>query len=94
VPLLDINCKCNRPAVRLFVKKDGPNKGRPFYKCDGSTCDFFKWGDENLPPAGGSGSGGASDVSSTTSRGTGRRKCGICRQEGHTKNKCPQRQDF
>ena len=45
---------------RFTVKKDGPNKGRKFFKCskpEGSQCDFFKWADNtptsNLPTRGG-----------------------------------------
>lgn len=36
--------------IRLTVQKDGPNKGRQFYGCPkgmNSTCNFFKWADEN-----------------------------------------------
>ncbi|KAI6656592.1 DNA topoisomerase 3-alpha [Oopsacas minuta] len=44
-----IVCQCGN-SVKLFtVKKDSPNKGRQFYKCQkskGHTCDFFKWADE------------------------------------------------
>ncbi|XP_024937681.1 DNA topoisomerase 3-alpha isoform X2 [Cephus cinctus] len=29
----DIQCTCRRPAVKLTVYKDGPNKGRQFYSC-------------------------------------------------------------
>ncbi|KAM7428568.1 hypothetical protein ABFA07_020472 [Porites harrisoni] len=42
-------CTCGQPAVKLTVRKDGPNKGRPFYKCsnrDGG-CDFFLWADDS-----------------------------------------------
>ncbi|KMQ86449.1 dna topoisomerase 3-alpha-like protein [Lasius niger] len=43
-------CQCNQPARKLTVQKDGPNKGRQFYGCPkgmNSTCNFFKWADEN-----------------------------------------------
>lgn len=31
---------------RLTVKKDGPNKGRPFYVCPKQpACQFFQWAD-------------------------------------------------
>lgn len=31
---------------RLTVKKDGPNKGREFYKCPKQPpCNFFEWAD-------------------------------------------------
>ncbi|XP_043503570.1 DNA topoisomerase 3-alpha isoform X1 [Polistes fuscatus] len=42
----EIMCQCNQRAIQLTVKKDGPNKGRQFYKCEkpqGSGCDFFLW---------------------------------------------------
>ncbi|KFB52593.1 AGAP010028-PA-like protein [Anopheles sinensis] len=113
----DIMCRCGTPAVRFTVKKDGPNKGRPFYSCpnQASKCGFFKWGDENMPPAAGGGGGGMNGsiswgsggqsggsswgrTSNDAAAGSGanagkKRKCGICRQEGHTKNKCPQRDE-
>ncbi|XP_053664698.1 DNA topoisomerase 3-alpha [Anopheles marshallii] len=109
----DVMCRCGTPASRFTVKKDGPNKGRPFFSCpnQASSCGFFKWGDENMPPgssngaAGGSiswGSGGVNTTGSSWGRSSNDssnktsktvRKCGICRQEGHTKNKCPQRGD-
>ena len=34
----------SQPCVRLQVKKDGPNRGRYFYKCaQRSQCSFFQW---------------------------------------------------
>lgn len=31
---------------RLTVSKDGPNKGRQFYKCSKQPpCNFFEWAD-------------------------------------------------
>lgn len=39
----DIVCACNLEPVQLTVRKEGPNKGRKFYKCKNSTCDFFLW---------------------------------------------------
>ncbi|XP_058056503.1 DNA topoisomerase 3-alpha [Anopheles bellator] len=121
----EILCRCGTPAIRLTVRKEGPNTGRPFYTCPNQAdkCGFFKWGDEDVRPAsvgwssgGGSSSWGGAGQSAGPSRGSnngqtgGRgnngsvgsgatgsrptktvRKCGLCRQEGHTKNKCPQR---
>ncbi|XP_067044937.1 DNA topoisomerase 3-alpha-like isoform X2 [Acropora muricata] len=42
-------CTCGQPATKLTVKKDGPNKGRPFYKCANreSGCGFFLWADDD-----------------------------------------------
>jgi len=36
-------CSCNKPAVVLTVRKEGPNQGRKFCKCD--QCNFFEWED-------------------------------------------------
>ncbi|XP_054997895.1 protein ZGRF1 [Sorex araneus] len=40
------SCHHQQPAKLVMVKKDGPNKGRLFYACDGpkaDQCKFFKW---------------------------------------------------
>ncbi|XP_055836561.1 DNA topoisomerase 3-alpha isoform X2 [Episyrphus balteatus] len=38
---------CQSSAIELTVKKDGPNKGRSFYKCPKQpACNFFQWTDE------------------------------------------------
>ncbi|CAG8515459.1 1293_t:CDS:2 [Ambispora gerdemannii] len=49
-------CYCKKPALIYQVKKEGPNKGRWFYKCynsisnyiegTGTTCRFYKWKEE------------------------------------------------
>lgn len=125
----EIRCGCNLPAKPLTVRKDGPNKGRPFFGCSkaqGKQCGFFKWADEDNAPQGGTsgsstwgqarppppphdsfGGGGGSRGGSTSEWGRSNnkgpnakggdrpkatRKCGFCRQEGHTKAKCPQRE--
>lgn len=39
----------NAPCAQRTVRKEGPNKGRPFFVCSkpqGSQCDFFQWADE------------------------------------------------
>jgi hypothetical protein len=38
--------KCGKPRRSLVVKKEGPNKGRTFYKCTDSVCDSFEWASE------------------------------------------------
>ncbi|XP_053654967.1 DNA topoisomerase 3-alpha isoform X2 [Cherax quadricarinatus] len=43
-----IVCNCNEDAIILTVRKEGPNKGRQFYKCpkmQGQGCNFFLWAD-------------------------------------------------
>ncbi|XP_008565241.1 PREDICTED: protein ZGRF1 [Galeopterus variegatus] len=45
-------CHHNQPAKLVMVKKEGPNKGRLFYACDGpkaDQCKFFKWLEEVTP---------------------------------------------
>ncbi|XP_053327854.1 DNA topoisomerase 3-alpha [Spea bombifrons] len=42
----EVVCNCGVTAVQLTVRKEGPNQGRPFYKCDGGACNFFLWADE------------------------------------------------
>lgn len=40
------NCKCNLPAKRVQVKKEGPNKGRWFFACSKpmkEQCDYFEF---------------------------------------------------
>lgn len=47
-------CKCNEEGILLTVVKDGPNKGRKFWKCrkgEHAACKFFEWDDEPPPPA-------------------------------------------
>ncbi|CAH1132115.1 unnamed protein product [Ceutorhynchus assimilis] len=39
----DVVCQCDQTAVLLTVRKDGPNKGKQFYKCAQSVCNFFLW---------------------------------------------------
>ncbi|XP_058446097.1 DNA topoisomerase 3-alpha [Malaya genurostris] len=123
-----VMCRCSLPTKELTVKKDGPNKGRPFFACpkaQNEQCGFFQWADENTAPQASSGSswgshsrlpsranGNSSEWGRTHGnsgdgqgpkgkggRGTGERgkvtrKCGFCRQEGHTKAKCPQRESI
>jgi DNA topoisomerase-3 len=43
----DIVCSCNEQAIQLTVRKEGPNKGRKFYKCKNQTCDFFLWASDD-----------------------------------------------
>ncbi|XP_033712646.1 5'-3' DNA helicase ZGRF1 isoform X6 [Tursiops truncatus] len=46
------SCHHRQPAKLVMVKKEGPNKGRLFYTCDGpraDRCKFFKWLEEVTP---------------------------------------------
>ncbi|KAM9305439.1 DNA topoisomerase 3-alpha [Gastrophryne carolinensis] len=45
----EVVCNCGVSAVQLTVRKEGPNQGRPFYKCDGGNCNFFLWADQESP---------------------------------------------
>ena len=41
-----IVCNCNKPAIKLTVRKEGVNQGRPFWKCSNDgACNFFLWDD-------------------------------------------------
>lgn len=42
-PKVSQNCLCGKPAEALVVKKEGPRKGRMFWKCVQRRCDFFEW---------------------------------------------------
>ncbi|XP_052784926.1 DNA topoisomerase 3-alpha-like [Mya arenaria] len=62
-------CNCGNDAVLLTVRKEGPNTGRQFYKCGGSTCNFFLWSDEaGADPGGGGNDGGGGSASFSTNR--------------------------
>ena len=83
--LPNINCKCNKTAGKLMTK-NGANTGRPFYTCSARACKFFQWADVPLPGniqqnGSATGAGGSNAVA--------KRKCGVCKQEGHTKRTCP-----
>ncbi|XP_016137415.1 DNA topoisomerase 3-alpha-like [Sinocyclocheilus grahami] len=48
-----IVCNCGQDAILLTVRKEGPNQGRQFYKCNTGDCKFFLWADqpaEQAPP--------------------------------------------
>ncbi|XP_023163918.2 DNA topoisomerase 3-alpha isoform X2 [Drosophila hydei] len=85
-------CNCDKPAKDLIVRKDGPNKGRSFFACANreKSCGFFQWGDTNEQRANSSKSNG----SAAAPAGNRTRRCGLCREEGHTRQKCPRKEDF
>ncbi|KAB7500912.1 DNA topoisomerase 3-alpha [Armadillidium nasatum] len=46
----NIVCNCNLDAIKLTVRKEGPNTGRQFYKCSKhqhESCNFFLWADDD-----------------------------------------------
>ncbi|CAI9578073.1 unnamed protein product [Staurois parvus] len=42
----EVVCNCGVGAVQLTVRKEGPNQGRQFYKCNEGKCNFFLWADQ------------------------------------------------
>uniref|UniRef100_A0A1B0EZY4 DNA topoisomerase n=1 Tax=Phlebotomus papatasi TaxID=29031 RepID=A0A1B0EZY4_PHLPP len=97
------NCpKCSQPLKKLTVRKDGPNHGREFFLCPtpDNPCKTFIWADEvpqnpgnrDSPPPPAPRSSGSRGGASTTGRPRQKRKCAICRREGHTRNNCPDHQ--
>ncbi|XP_037958363.1 DNA topoisomerase 3-alpha [Teleopsis dalmanni] len=96
-----VNCNCGKPASSLIVRKEGMNKGRPFHGCVARTCGFFKWADE-APTNSGSVSAtvvNSNDQNTQNKKDNNQpsnkgRKCGLCRQQGHTKLKCPRKAEF
>ncbi|XP_061605462.1 DNA topoisomerase 3-alpha [Phyllopteryx taeniolatus] len=43
-----IVCNCGQDAILLTVRKEGPNQGRQFYKCNSGACNFFLWADQPI----------------------------------------------
>ncbi|XP_078273883.1 DNA topoisomerase 3-alpha isoform X1 [Rhinoraja longicauda] len=41
-------CNCGQNALLLTVRKDGPNQGRRFYKCNAGNCNFFLWDEQDV----------------------------------------------
>lgn len=42
----NIVCNCGQDALLLTVRKEGPNQGRQFYKCNTGNCKFFLWAEQ------------------------------------------------
>ncbi|CAF5212328.1 unnamed protein product, partial [Rotaria magnacalcarata] len=92
-------CNCDTDAKELTVKKDGPNKGRSFFRCgNNDNCNFFAWKDDvTLSNAGGGqrqfGDNQANSLrkrqQSDNDDDVKPRKCGLCKQTGHTRRNCP-----
>ncbi|NXA04200.1 TOP3A topoisomerase, partial [Sapayoa aenigma] len=64
-------CNCGSEALLLTVRKDGPNRGRQFYKCSSSSCNFFLWADEQAEDRGTSAPWGSVLSQPTVGRGLG-----------------------
>ncbi|KYN28290.1 DNA topoisomerase 3-alpha [Trachymyrmex cornetzi] len=73
-PSTNVMCNCNQSARKMEVYRDGPKKGRLFYRCPNSICNFFKWADKN--------DNGVPENAKKPKLIRGRRKCGICGIEG------------
>lgn len=86
--LPDVKCQCNRNAGKLVTNKQGPNHGRPFYTCAKRVCQFFQWADVP-PPVNQRPNGLNQGAPARAAAAAPKRKCGVCRQEGHNKNNCP-----
>lgn len=85
------NCNCNLAAVKRQVTKTGPNTGRYFYSCSKGPqqgCNFFKWCDSDGNDSFKGGKSNKRPASSST-QPRAKRKCSNCKEEGHTRNKCP-----
>ncbi|KAF7691107.1 DNA topoisomerase 3-alpha [Silurus meridionalis] len=41
-----VMCNCSQDALLLTVRKEGPNQGREFYKCNTGNCTFFLWAEQ------------------------------------------------
>ncbi|CAF3233172.1 unnamed protein product, partial [Rotaria sp. Silwood2] len=92
-------CNCNVDAKELTVKKDGPNKGRSFFRCgNNDNCNFFAWKEDTTQNFAGGGQRqfGDNQLNATHQRrksdnddDTKQRKCGLCKQIGHTRRNCP-----
>ncbi|XP_059616595.1 DNA topoisomerase 3-alpha [Phlebotomus argentipes] len=93
--------KCSQQLKKLTVRKDGPNQGREFYVCPtpNNPCKTFIWADEmpeadfvrDSPPRQRA-TNGRTGGSNAPGRPRAKRKCALCRQEGHTRNNCPDHQ--
>nr|XP_054763332.1 DNA topoisomerase 3-alpha-like [Lytechinus pictus] len=64
-------CSCGQDAVQLTVRKEGPNQGRQFFKCQSGGCNFFLWSEENTENTSTPGPGNTSWNNSSPSFGGG-----------------------
>ncbi|GAA5939357.1 DNA topoisomerase 3 [Sporobolomyces koalae] len=81
----ELLCDCDLTPKELVVTKEGPNKGRLFYKCASITpesgCKMFCWADE--PPRGPSGATGGSGGGASSNY-----SCYKCGETGHYSSAC------
>ncbi|KAF5899285.1 DNA topoisomerase 3-alpha [Clarias magur] len=56
----NVVCNCAQDALLLTVRKEGPNQGRQFYKCNTGNCNFFLWAEEPNEQRGSAGRSGSS----------------------------------
>ncbi|CAF1529264.1 unnamed protein product [Rotaria sp. Silwood1] len=93
-------CNCNVDAKELTVRKEGPNKGRSFFRCgNNDQCNFFAWKDDAISSFGGDIAprqygDNPSNVEnkrqkSDNDEDSKQRKCGLCKQTGHIRRNCP-----
>lgn len=80
-------CFCKQDAIERTVVKEGPNKGRKFWKCSNpeeSQCKYFDW-DDQPQAAGGATVGGSSRQAPTQEPRTApvSGECYKCHQPGH-----------
>ncbi|CAD6999334.1 unnamed protein product [Ceratitis capitata] len=99
----DVKCNCGIAASSLIVRKEGPNKSRPFFTCSNrdASCGFFKWKDDDPEEHGAAtssnkndGTWGSKRRNESSNEVSKKRKCRLCRQEGHTRVKCPRKSEF
>lgn len=51
----NVVCNCSQDALLLTVRKEGPNQGRQFYKCNTGNCNFFLWDEQQNDQPGSAG---------------------------------------
>lgn len=79
-------CQCQQLAAMRTVQKAGPNLHKQFFCCAKhrtQSCNFFEWVNSEAQ----------NSIHKSTYQAPIRkiRCCGVCRQPGHTRNKCPRR---